>query len=120
MTLGDDSSGDFIVDPPPLPVEKRQLQEELLALADRTFATSRGNRSTAFSWTVARWHADQPTADAFLWTHAASVPENCSLQITDAGGAWNFSSAVIIEVAALEQTGVSTRFRYTVQGAVPA
>ncbi len=120
VTLGDNSVGDFIIDPPPLPVERRQVQEEPLVMADRAWATGRGNRHTSWSWTVARLHADQPTADAFVWTHGPSVPINCSLQITDPGGTWNFSSAVIEEVAIIEQTGVSTKTRYTVRGATPS
>jgi len=119
VTLGDDSAGDFIVDPPPLPVERRQLQQEALAFADREFATGRGNRSTGFSWTVSRVHADQGTATGFVWGHAAGVPMNCSLEVQEGGETWSFSSAVIVEVAVLEQTGVSTKVRYTVQGAVP-
>ncbi|MGA2864688.1 MAG: hypothetical protein ABSF95_09390 [Verrucomicrobiota bacterium] len=119
ITLGDDSVGDFIVDPPPLPVERRQLQQEALAFAEREFATGRGNRRTGFSWTVARVHADQATATGFVWGHAAGVPMNCSLEVQEAEGAWSFSSAVIVEVAVIEQSGVSTKVRYTVQGAVP-
>jgi hypothetical protein len=120
VTLGDDSVGDFIIDPPPLPAERRQAQVEQLAMAARVFANGLGNRATSFCWTVARVHADQPTADGFVWGHAAAVPMNCSLAVNDAGGTWNFSSAVIVEVACVEQAGISTKFRYTVQGAVPA
>ena len=32
VTLGDDDSGDYIIDPPPIPVEKRQVQIEQLVL----------------------------------------------------------------------------------------
>ncbi len=122
VTLGDDDSGDYIIDPPPTPVEKRQVQVEQLALAPRVFANGLGNRETSFSWTVARIHADLPAAVAFVWDHAASVPLNCSLAIDDPDTTLvaSFSSAVIVEVACLEQTGISTKFRYSVQGAVPA
>ena len=122
VTLGDDSAGDFIIDPPPLPAEKRQVQLEPLALAARVFANGLGNRATSFSWTVARVHANQPTADGFVWGHAATVPMNCSLAVNDPDGTTiaSFSSAVIVEVTCLEQHGISTKFRYTVQGAVPA
>ena len=46
---------------------------------------------------------------------------NCSVAIEDPDGAAiaSFSSAVIVEVACIEQSGISTKFRYTVQGAVP-
>ncbi len=118
ITLGDDRAGDFVIDPPPLPVERREIQIESLAFAERQFATGRGNRATSFSWVVARRHADQQTADGFVWGHAAAVPLNCAIQIQDAGGTWNFTSAVIVEVAVLEQTGVSTKVRYSVRGAV--
>ncbi|MGO8678054.1 MAG: hypothetical protein ACLQVX_19600 [Limisphaerales bacterium] len=122
VTLGDDGAGDFIIDPPPIPAEARQVQTEQLALAARVFANGLGNRETSFSWTVARVHASQAAADGFVWGHAATVPMNCSLGINDPDGAAiaSFSSAVIVEVACVEQTGVSTKFRYTVQGAVPA
>ena len=119
ITLGDDSAGDYILDPPPLPVERRQFQQEALAFGTRQFAAGRGNAQTSFSWTVARLHADQPSADGFAWGHAAAVPVNCSLVVIDAGGTWSFSSAVITEVAIVDQSGISTRTRYVVQGAVP-
>jgi hypothetical protein len=122
VTLGDDAAGAYIIDPPPVPVEKRQIQIEQLVLEPRAFANGLGNAQTSFSWTVARIHADQPTADAFVWGHAATVPMNCSLAINDPDGTaiGNFSTAVIVEVACVEQTGISTKFRYSVQGAVPA
>jgi hypothetical protein len=122
ITLGDDDAGAYIIDPPPIPVEKRQVQIEALVLEPRAFANGLGNAETSFCWTVARIHADQPTADAFVWGHAASVPMNCSIAINDPDGTaiGSFSSAIISEVACLEQTGISTKFRYTVQGAVPA
>ncbi|HXP63248.1 MAG TPA: hypothetical protein VN829_22290 [Dongiaceae bacterium] len=122
VTLGDDAAGAYIIDPPPIPVEKRQVQIEQLVLEARVFAIGLGNRQTSFSWTVARIHADQPTADAFVWGHAAGVPLNCSLAVNDPDGTAvaTFSSAVIVEVACIEQTGLSTKFRYRVQGAVPA
>jgi hypothetical protein len=120
VTLGDDSVGDYITDPPPLPIERRDLQQEALAFGSRKFATGRGNAETSFSWTVARVHADQPSADGFVWGHALSVPVNCTLSVMDATTTWTFASAVIVEVACVEQTGISTRFRYTAQGAVPS
>lgn len=121
VTLGDDDSGDYIIDPPPIPVEKRQVQIEQLVLEPRIFANGLGNAETSFSWTVARIHADLPAAVAFVWGHAATVPMNCSVAIEDPDGTAiaSFSSAVIVEVACIEQTGISTKFRYTVQGAVP-
>jgi hypothetical protein len=122
VTLGDDGAGAYIVDPPPIPVEKRQIQIEQLVLEPRVFANGLGNAQTSFSWTVARIHANQATADTFVWGHAATVPMNCSLAINDPDGTAiaSFSSAVIVEVACIEQTGISTKFRYTVEGAVPA
>jgi hypothetical protein len=119
VTLGEDAAGDYIIEPPQ-PVERREVQSEGLAFADTKFVTGRGNREYSFSWVVARQHADQEAAEGFTWGHAATVPMNCSLAITDAPGAPNFSSAVIVEVAIVELKGQSTKTRYTVQGAVPA
>ncbi len=122
MTLGDDGTGDFIVDPPPIPVERRQAQIERLVLEARVFANGVGNAQVSFSWTVARQHGTQGAADAFVWTHAGEVPLNCAVAVNDPDGAaiQSFTSAVIVEVACVEQTGCSSKFRYTVQGAVPA
>jgi hypothetical protein len=122
ITLGDDATGDFIIDPPPVPTERRQVQIEQLCLAPRVFANGVGNRQTDFTWTVARQHSSQAVADAFTFTHAASVPLNASIVINDPDGTAvaSFSSAVISEVACVERTGISTKFRYAVEGAVPA
>jgi len=35
VTLGDDAAGAYIIDPPPIPVEKRQIQIEQLVLEPR-------------------------------------------------------------------------------------
>jgi hypothetical protein len=121
ITLGDDAAAAFIIDPPPIPTEKRQVQTEQLVLAPAVFANGLGNRQCSFSWTVARVHASQAAADTFVWTHAASVPLNASLAINDPDGSniQTFSSAVISEVACAEQSGISTKFRYRVEAATP-
>jgi hypothetical protein len=122
ITLGDDAAGAFIIDPPPIPAEKRQVQTEQLALSPRIFANGVGNRATSFSWTVARVHATQGAADTFVWTHAASIPLNASIVLNDPDGAEvaSFTSAVVSEVTCTEQSGISTKFRYAVEGAVPS
>ena len=118
VTLGDDATGDYIVDPQPLPVERRAAQVESLAFAARKVAIGRGNRQTSFSWTVARLHASLAAADTFAWNHAAGVPVNCSLQITVGTTVLTYSSAVIDDVTITEQLGKSTKTRYTVKAAI--
>jgi hypothetical protein len=116
VTLGDDSVGDYIVDPAPMPVEQRRAQVEELAMADEVFATGRGNRQTSFSWTVSREHADLASVAAFVWGHAASVPVDCSLAVSQDAGTVTFSTAVIVEVGIVEITGLNTKTRYRVTG----
>ena len=118
LTLGDDSVGEYIVDPPPLPVERRRAQVEELALADRVFAIGRGNRATSFSWTVSRQHADLASVVAFVWGHAAAVPVDAAIAVTQDNGTVTFTSAVIAEVGIVEVSGLTTRTRYRVTGAV--
>ena len=118
LTLGDDSVGDYIVDPPPLPVERRQAQVEELALADAVFVKSRGNRVATFSWTVSRQHASPAAVAQFVWGHAATVPEDVSVQINQDSASVTFSPAVITEVAIVEVAGLNTQTRYRVTGAV--
>ena len=117
ITLGDDSVGDYIIDPPPMPVERREAQVEDLALADQAFAQGRGNRVTSFSWTVSRQHADLATVAQFVWSHAASVPLNAALTVTQDAGSATFAAAVITEVAIVEVSGLNTKTRYRVTGA---
>jgi len=117
LTLGDDSVGDYIIDPPPLPVERRRAQVEELALAERVFAAGRGNRATSFSWTVSRQHADLASVAQFIWSHAASVPVDAAIAVTQDSGTVSFASAVIAEVSLVEVTGLNTKTRYQVTGA---
>jgi len=117
LTLGDDSVGDYIIDPPPLPVERRRAQVEDLALADRGFAAGRGNRMTSFSWTVSRQHADLAAVAQFVWGHAATVPVDAAVAVTQDAGTVTFATAVIAEVGLVEVTGLNTKTRYQVTGA---
>ena len=119
LTLGDDSVGDYIVDPPPVPTETRQAQHEPLAFGARQFSYGRGNALIKFSWTVERVHADIPTSTLFAWNHAAVVAWNVSIAIMSPTVVATFMSAVIPEVAVLEQCGCSTKTRYTAEGCMP-
>jgi len=116
ITLGDDSAGDYIIDPAPMPVERRRAQVEELALAEQVFVAGRGNRETSFSWTVSRQHADLATVAEFVWGHAASVPVDCSLVVTQDAGSVTFATAVMVEVGIVEITGLNTKTRYRVIG----
>ena len=119
ITLGDDSVGDYIVDPPPMPSERRDVQVEGLAFGDRKFSKGRGNRATSFAWTVCRVHDSGTAACLFAWNHARLVPVDCSL-LVDGPVCASYSRAVITEVAVVDITGTNTKIRYTVEGAVPA
>ena len=119
INLGDDDSGDVIVDPPPLPNTRRAVQTETLAFSEYEFVMGRGNRVRWFSWTVSRQHVDEATAADFVHQHEGSVPVNCSILI-DGGdaGTWSYTSAVMAEVNFTEHYGTATTCRYVVTGAV--
>lgn len=120
VVLGDDSAGAYIVDPPPMPAERRVAQVEALYEANAVFAKGRGNRSVSFFWTVARDHADAITAAAFALNHCKDVPIDCTIDVLNGSTTTSFIQAVIEEVTCVDLTGKSTRFRYSVVGAVPA
>ena len=104
---------------PPVPTETRQAQHEPLAFGARQFSYGRGNALIKFSWTVERVHADIPTSTLFAWNHAAVVAWDVSIVIMSPTVVATFMSAVIPEVAVLEQCGCSTKTRYTAEGCVP-
>jgi hypothetical protein len=118
IVLGDVESGEIIVDPPLLPVERRAVQSEGLAFAATAWGKGRGNRSRSFSWTVLKEHADAGAAEGFTHTHAAEVPIDCSILITDGESSWSYSSAQIEEVACVGLSGRSTKYRYSVVNAI--
>jgi hypothetical protein len=117
IDLGDDDAGDIIIDPIPLPVEQRKVQITPLFRGEHPFVAGRGNRTLAFSWVVSRVHADLATAVAFVWAHAAAVPINVELDVIEGSSTVSYTG-VMTEVAAIEQVGVSTLFRYQMQGLV--
>jgi hypothetical protein len=120
VTLGDDSVGDVIVDPPLLPTTRRPAQVEPLAFGARQFAVGRGNRLTNFKWRVARDHTTEAAAATFVLGHDAAVPVNCSMVITHQAGDTTFSAAVITAVNLIEHYGRATTVEYVVEGATPA
>lgn len=117
IVLGDDANGDIIVDPQPLPAETRTVQVTPLFRADQPFIRGRGNRVVSFAWVVSRAHANVATAVAFVWGHAALVPNNVSLVIADGSGAGTYTG-VITGVVCLENYGLATVFRYSATGVV--
>jgi len=120
VTLGDDSAPNYIVDPPPMPVTKGQMQVEDLFRGSQPFVAGRGNVSASFNWTVHWLFATAALATAFVWSHGASVPQWCSLTLTpDTGSAVTYSSALIQAVEVIEISGCSVKVRYSVIGATP-
>jgi hypothetical protein len=117
VTLGDHSSGDWIVDPPMLPSERRKVQVTPLFRGAAPFVWGRGNRTISFSWVVSRDHGAVATAAAFAWEHAGLVPINVSLALAE-GAETTTYVGVISEVTCLELYGQATLFRYAVEGAV--
>ena len=118
VVLGDDDDGDIIVDPPPMPDTKRRVQSDPLAGGVRERVIGRGNRSTSFSWSVARDHGDAGTADEFVHEHDGQVPVNCQITITEEETVSIYTAAVISKVSCIEHFGQATVFRYSVEGAV--
>ena len=118
VVLGDDEgAGDFIVDPPPLPAERRRMQVTALFRGVNPFSYGRGNRSVAFRWTVSRNHASADVAGQFMRWHASAVPINVRLVVQD-GNYQDTYSGVMVVVAAVGWTGRETVFGYTIDGAV--
>ena len=118
VVLGDDEgAGDFIIDPPPLPSEKRKVQITELFRAANPFAWGRGNRATSFRWTVSRNHASDDIAGAFARRHAAQVPINVVLTVSE-GAFTDVYTGVIPEVTVGERLGRETVFGYAIEGAV--
>ena len=84
VVLGDDEgAGDFIVDPPPLPAERRRMQVTALFRGVNPFSYGRGNRSMSFRWTVSRNHASADAAGQYMRWHARAVPINVELVVVD-------------------------------------
>jgi hypothetical protein len=119
LTLGDDSAGNYIVDPPPVPIESRVVQNEPLAFGSRQFSYGRGNALTRFSWSVEWLFATNSAAAQFAWAHSSSVAWNVSIAIEGPPVWATFSSACMSEVAIVEQCGCAVKARYTADGAVP-
>ena len=118
VILGDDEgAGDFIIDPPPLPLERRSVQITPLFRGTHPFSRGRGNRSIAFRWTVSRNHASGEAAGLFMRWHANTVPINVTLVVRD-GNYEDRYSGVMAEVAAAGRMGLETVFSYTIDGAV--
>jgi hypothetical protein len=118
VVLGDDEeAGDFIIDPPPLPSEHRKAQITPLFRGTNPFTWGRGNRSISFRWTVSRNHASADAAGTFLRGHAATVPINVTLVVTDGIGTDTYMG-VMTEVTAVGRLGRETVFAYAIDGAV--
>ena len=117
VTLGDHAAGDWIVDPPMVPSEKRKVQVTPLFRGNAPFVIGRGNRTVAFAWVVSRDHGAVATAVAFAWEHAAAVPINVSLALVEGAETVEYHG-VISEVTCVELYGQATTFRYAVDGAV--
>ena len=113
----DEGTGDFIIDPPPLPSERRRMQVTPLFRGTNPFSWGRGNRSVAFRWVVSRNHASADVAGQFMRWHASAVPINVRLVVQD-GNYQDTYSGVMVEVAAVGRTGRETVFGYTIDGAV--
>lgn len=119
ITLGDDSAGDYIIDPAPLPKEVRSAQVSPISLAGRVFAKGRGNRRVSWSWTVEREHTTATAASQFVFAHPALVPINAGVTVTLPSATVTFTSAVITSVECVKNAGRTTQFRYTIDGATP-
>ena len=118
VVLGDDEgAGDFIIDPPPLPAERRRMQVTALFRGVNPFSYGRGNRSMSFRWTVSRNHASADAAGQYMRWHARAVPINVELVVVD-GVNTDTYVGVMVEVSAVGRTGRETVFGYTIDGAV--
>jgi hypothetical protein len=120
ITLGDDSAYNYIVDPVPMPSQRREVQVEGLMMGSAAYVASPGlgNVQTSFTWTVSWQFANLSTACSFVWSHPAAVPINCSIVVTDDSGAnTTFSAAVISAVEVVGQSGLNVTVKYSAIGA---
>lgn len=79
---------------------------------------NRGNRLTSLSWTTARSHANQPTAEAFMFSHAAAITSGLtgSLVCTPDGGAAKTFTGAVVRISASRHLGLTTIHTYEAQG----
>jgi len=117
IVLGNDGAEQWIIDPSPLPSERRKGQLTPLFRGAHPFAWARKNGVTSFSWTVSRNHANGDEAGKFSRRHSGDVPANVTLVVEDGGFADSYTG-MILDVTAVDRIGRETVFRYTIDGAV--
>ena len=119
VTLGDETAGDIITDPPALPQSKIQVQTEVMFGAADVFVASLGNAEMTFSWVVLSTLANMAAVYTWQWGRAAAVPRACSLSIVQDATTTNFSQAIIEEVTIAKISGLSVWTKYVARGVQP-
>jgi hypothetical protein len=95
-----------------------QVQGAALARAAAVTLYNRGNRGTTLGWSTARSHADQPTAEAFMFSHAAAITSGLtgSLVCTPDGGSAKTFNGAVVRISASRHIGLTTFHTYEAQG----
>jgi hypothetical protein len=87
-------------------------QVEPLYGAANIFVRDAGNRQWNLSFAVTRQHASPDAALLYLSTHAAALPNNVDLQITQGADTIYLVNALMTSFEPEEPTGLSTTIRY--------
>lgn len=99
------------------------VQVQALLRARSARVVNRGTRLYALAWSTAREHGSQAAAEAFLLTHAESLPRAAgTLILIGGGGAGGGTSTTtlapaVVRIAESSARGRTTFHRYEAQGA---
>jgi hypothetical protein len=94
------------------------VQSSPLLRATAVTLYNRGNRSTNLSWSTTRSHTDQPTAEAFMFSHADALTSGVTgtLVCTPDGGSAKTFNGAVVRINASKHIGLTTLHTYEAQG----
>jgi hypothetical protein len=117
---------DVVLDPLPLPSEKRAVQHENLAFGDVAFSAERGNREVSLQFSVQSFFASRDTA--MIWvlgpnSAADAVPPgaNYDLMFTsdDGDSTAIYANGALAEVEVVSWVGPNCTVRWSFEGLTP-
>jgi hypothetical protein len=124
-----DSGPDVILDPLPMPKEKRATQIEPLAFGNVPFAAERGNRTVTLQFTVQSFFSTRDKAMAWALGSTASpsaadnIPPGANYDVLftsdDGAGASKFGNGATAAIDVVSWVGTNVTVRYVFEGLTP-